>query len=155
MRGAEMLSLLLTSAFLARIVWGQLADKLGGLPTILIGSAAQAIALGLFILVDNLIGLYAVSMAFGLAFGGIIPCYPLVVRELFPVAESGWRIGVVILFGTVGMALGGWLGGLVFDLTASYRPAFLVGIAFNLFNLLCIAGLLLQKRRPPLAYAPA
>lgn len=154
-RGAEMLSLLLASAFLARVFWGRMADKLGGLMTILIGSAAQASVLGLFSLVDGLVSLYVVSAAFGLAFGGIVPCYPLVVRELFPVAEAGWRIGVVILFGTIGMALGGWLGGLVFDLTASYRPAFLVGVAFNAFNLFLIGGLLLQRRRPPLAYAPA
>lgn len=154
-RGAEMLSLLLASAFAARVFWGRLADKLGGLATILIGSAAQATVLSLFVMVDGLVSLYVVSAAFGLAFGGIVPCYPLVVRELFPLAEAGWRIGVVIFFGTVGMALGGWLGGLVFDLTASYRPAFLVGVAFNLFNLICIGGLLLQSRRPPLAYATA
>lgn len=154
-RGAEMLSLLLACAFLARMFWGRMGDRLGGLMTILIGSSAQAVVLLLFTLVDNLIALYLVAASFGIAFGGIIPCYPLVVRQLFPVSEVGWRIGVVILFGTIGMALGGWLGGLVFDLTASYRPAFLVGVAFNIFNLLLIGGLLLQRRRPPLAYAPA
>lgn len=154
-RGAEMLSLLLATAFFARMFWGRLADRLGALNTIMIGAAAQAVALSLFTMVDGLVALYVVSAAFGLAFGGIVPCYPLAIRDLFPVADAGWRIGVVMFFGTVGMALGGWVGGIVFDLSASYRPAFLVGIAFNLFNLLCIGFLLVRRGRPPVVYAPA
>ncbi len=154
-RGAEMLSLLLACAFMARLFWGRMADRLGALTTIMIGSAAQALALSLFTMVDGLIGLYVVAATFGLAFGGIVPCYPLAVRDLFPVADAGWRIGVVMFFGTIGMALGGWVGGIVFDLAASYRPAFLVGIGFNLFNLVCIGFLLTRQRRPPVAYAAA
>jgi MFS family permease len=149
-RGAEMLSLLLASAFLGRFYWGRLSDRIGGLETVLIGSAAQALALSMFLVVDGLVGLYLLSAAFGLAFGGIIPSYALAVRQLFPTAEAGWRIATVILFGLWGMALGGWLGGWIYDQAASYAPAFLAGVAANLVNL-CLVGFLVFRRRGPLA----
>jgi MFS family permease len=117
---------------------------------VLIGSAAQALALSMFLVVDGLVGLYLLSAAFGLAFGGIIPSYALAVRQLFPAAEAGWRIATVILFGLWGMALGGWLGGWIYDQAASYAPAFLAGVAANLVNL-CLVGFLVFRRRGPLA----
>ena len=98
-----------------------------------------------FAVVHSLLGLYVVSALFGLAFGGIVPCYALIVRELFPAEQAGWRIGAVILFGSIGMALGGWLGGQIFDLTGSYRNAFLVGVIFNLGNL-ALVGTLLHRQ---------
>jgi len=143
-RGAEMLSLLLACAFVSRMVWGRLSDRIGGLRTVLLGSACQASFLALYLVVDNLIGLYFVSAAFGLGFGGIVPSYALAIRELYPAREAGWRMGAVFLGGLGGMALGGWLGGYVFDLTGSYRPAFLIGVLFNLVNL-CLVGALLLR----------
>lgn len=144
-RGAEMLSLLLACGLVSRLAFGWLSDRIGGLATILIGAAMQAAVLTLYTVVHSLFGLYLVSGAFGLVFGGIVPAYALATRELFPAREAGWRIGVVFLFlfGTVGMALGGFLGGLIFDLTASYHVAFLVGVAFNLVNLAMIGTLML------------
>jgi MFS family permease len=147
-RGAEMLSLLLTAAFLGRFYWGRLSDRIGGLETVLIGSAAQAVALSLFLAVDGLVGLYLVSAAFGLAFGGIIPSYALAVRQLFPPAEAGWRIATVLLFGLWGMALGGWLGGYIYDWAASYQPAFLAGVLANALNLVLVGFLVLRRRSP-------
>jgi MFS family permease len=147
-RGAEMLSLLLAAAFVSRFFWGRLSDRIGGLETVLIGSAAQAAALALFLVVDGLFGLYLVAAAFGLAFGGIIPSYALAVREHFAASEAGWRIATVLLFGLSGMAIGGWLGGFVYDLAASDEPAFLAGLLANLANLAVIAALVLRKRSP-------
>jgi len=146
-RGAEMLSLLLACAFLSRIFWGRLSDRIGGLRTILIGASCQALMLSLYLVIDNLYGLYALSAGFGLAFGGIVPAYALAVRELFPGAEAGWRVGSVYLFGTSGMALGAWLGGYIFDLSANYQMAFLVGVAFNMMNLVLIGLLVLRQSR--------
>jgi len=145
-RAAEMLSLLLGCALVSRLLFGLVADRIGGLRTLLIGSAGQAVMLSSFVLADSLWGLYLVSALFGLAFGGIVPSYALIVRELFPAGQAGWRIGAVILFGSIGMALGGWLGGHIFDLTGSYRNAFLVGVAFNLGNL-ALVGTLLHRQR--------
>jgi MFS family permease len=145
-RAAEMLSLLLGCAIVSRLLFGLVADRIGGLRTLLIGSAGQAVMLSSFALVDSLWGLYAISALFGLAFGGIVPSYALIVRELFPAGQAGWRIGAVILFGSIGMALGGWLGGQIFDLTDSYRNAFLVGVAFNLGNL-ALVGTLIHRQR--------
>lgn len=144
-RGAEMLSLLLACAFFSRLGFGWLSDRIGGLMTILLGSGMQAVTLAMYIWIDNLIGLYIISGLFGLVFGGIVPAYALAVRELFPESEAGWRIGVVFLFGTVGMALGGWLGGWVFDLTGTYQIAFMTGVFFNLINLMVIGALIWQE----------
>jgi MFS family permease len=145
--GALMLSLLLACAFMGRIFWGRLSDRIGGLRTILIGATCQALMLSLYQVVDGVVQLYVLSAAFGLAFGGIVPAYSLAVRDLFPGAEAGWRIGVVYLFGTAGMALGAWLGGYIFDLTADYHMAFLTGVGFNLANLMLIGFLVLRQSR--------
>jgi MFS family permease len=155
-RGAEMLSLLLSCAFVSRVIWGRLSDRIGGLQTVLIGSACQATFLAAYLLTDNLIGLYFVSAAFGLGFGGIVPSYALTIRDLFAAREAGWRMGAVFLGGLGGMALGSWLGGYVYDLTASYQTAFLIGVAFNLLNLVLVGALLLRSpTRRRLALSPA
>jgi MFS family permease len=145
-RGAEMLSLLLGGAFVSRVLWGRMADRVGGLLTILASSLAQAAILSLFAVVDGLVGLYLVSAAFGLAFGGLVPSYVLAVRDLFPAREAGWRIGTVLLFGLIGMASGAWLAGWVFDRFLDYRPAFLLGVAVNLVNLALISTLIWRRR---------
>jgi len=153
-RGAEMLSLLLGSAVASRLIFGGLADRIGALPTLLISSGLQALGLALFAWVDTLVGLYLLSVAFGFVFGGIVPAYALIVRELFPEAQAGWRVGVVYLGGTIGMASGGWLGGHIFDLTGAYHAAFLTGFAFNLTNLV-IVGALVWRHRGPSRLVPA
>jgi MFS family permease len=144
-RAAEMLAVLLAGAVVSRLAFGAVADRIGGLWTLLIGSTGQALMLIAFSFVDSLLGLYLVSALFGLVYGGIVPCYAIIVRELFPIRQVGWRIGTVFLFGTIGMALGGWLGGQIFDLTGSYHSAFLVGVAFNLGNLSLVGALLLRQ----------
>ena len=156
-RGAEMLSLLLVAAFMSRMFWGRLSDRIGGLRTVLISSFAQAAFLALYLVVENLVGLYVVSAAFGLGFGGIIPSYVLAIREHFASGEVGWRIGTVLLFGLTGMALGGWLGGYLYDWFGFYQPAFAVGVAFNLANLALIGGLVILGLPPrrKLAQVPA
>jgi len=141
-RGAEMLSLLLACSAVSRLGFGFLSDRLGGLRTIFIGAALQALALSLFAIVDSLYGLYLVSALFGLVFGGIVPAYAIATREMYPDGDVGWRMGVVFFFGTVGMALGGFLGGWIFDLTGYYPLAFVVGVSFNIVNLMSLAWLI-------------
>ncbi len=140
--GARMLSLLLACSFISRLGFGWFSDRIGGLKTILIGSSLQAVALSNYIWVDSLPNLYVLSAAFGLVYGGIVPAYTLAVRELFPARGAGWRIGVVFLFGTGGMALGGWLGGWLFDLVGHYQFSFFTGVIFNLANLSIICYLI-------------
>ena len=144
-RAAEMLAVLLAGAVVSRLLFGALADRIGGLWTLLIGSAGQLLMLSSFTFVQSMVGLYVIAALFGLVYGGIVPCYAIIVRELFPIRQVGSRIGVVFLFGTIGMALGAWLGGQIFDLTGSYHSAFLVGVAFNLGNLVLVGALLLRQ----------
>ena len=153
-RAAELLSLLFGTAFFSRIAFGMLADRIGGVRTLLIGSTCQAVMLLTFATVESHLGLYVAAFLFGLGFAGIMPCYPLIIRMLFPVGELGWRIGWQYLFAAIGMALGGWLGGAIFDLTGSYVHGFLTGVAFNLMNLGLIGFLhLVQSRQGGAAQA--
>ncbi len=152
-RGAEMLSLLLACAFLSRMGFGWLADRIGGLQTILLSSSLQTAALSLYTVVDGLLGLYMISALFGLVFGGIVPAYALAVRQLFPEGQAGWRIGVVYFFGTSAMGLGGLLGGFLFDLSGGYHLAFVVGVAFNVANL-AIVGAFVWLLGGPATRAP-
>ncbi|HEV7266316.1 MAG TPA: MFS transporter [Falsiroseomonas sp.] len=145
-RGAEMLSLMLACGIVSRLASGFIADRIGGLSTVLLGSVLQMFALTLFLFFDGLTSLYLLSALFGLVQGGIIPSYAVTLREHFPAKEVGTRVGIVLFATLVGMALGGWLSGLVFDLTGSYLAAFLNGIAWNAANVAIIATLLIRAR---------
>ena len=148
-RGAEMLSLILGASFFSRVFGGaMIVDRFGGLRALFVFSAFQAAGLGLYALVEGLLGLYLVSALFGFGYGGINMCYPSIIREYLPASEAGRRTGVVVLFGAIGMAIGGWLGGQVFDLTGGYAPAFLAGFAFNLGNLAVVSFLIRFSRGP-------
>ncbi|MGC1895038.1 MAG: MFS transporter [Pseudolabrys sp.] len=144
--GALMLSVLLGTAFLSRQIWGAISDRIGGLATVLIGSAWQSASMTAFLLTQNEVGLFTVAAAFGLGFSGIIPAYVLALRELFPASEASWRIPTLLLFSGAGMALGGWLAGLLYDHFAYYAPAFATGVGANILNLLLI-GILVARQR--------
>jgi MFS family permease len=151
-RGAEMLSLMLGFGIVSRVASGWIADQIGGVATLLLGSVLQGFALLLYVWFDGLTSLYVISALFGLFQGGIVPSYALVVREYFPPAEAGTRVGVVIMATLFGMALGGWMSGLIFDLTGSYQLAFTNGLMWNLLNISIVAWLLSRNgRRPALA----
>jgi len=143
-RGAQMLSLMLGCGIVSRLTFGFICDRIGGLRTLLVGSGLQGFALLLFLPFDGLVSLYIVSALFGLFQGGIVPTYAIIVREFFPTSEAGTRVGTVITATLFGMALGGWMSGVIFDLTGSYRAAFLNGIAWNLVNV-SIALFLLRR----------
>lgn len=145
--GAEMLSVMLLGGVASRLASGFIADRIGGVATLLLGSTLQCLALFLYLPADTLSSLYAVSLVFGLSQGGIVPSYALVVREYMPAGEAGRRIGFVIMATIVGMALGGWLSGFIYDLTGSYEMAFVNGIGFNMMNMAVIGFILLRTRR--------
>jgi len=145
-RGAEMLSLMIGLGVLSRLVAGSVADRLGGLTTLAILSTLQAVATFPYILFDDLAALYAMSGIFGLFNGGLIPMYAVTVREYFSPHEAGARVGIVIGATLLGMALGGWMSGAIFDLTGSYRATFINAVIWNLFNLIILLWLLSRRR---------
>jgi MFS family permease len=146
-RGAEMLALMMGCGVVSRIITGVIADRIGGLPTLLLGSALQAGSLLLYIFFDGLASLFLISALFGLVQGGIIPSYAIVVREYFAPSEAGMRVGVVLMATLFGMAAGGWMSGAIFDLAGSYRAAFLNGLAWNLVNAVIVLWLLTRPGR--------
>jgi len=138
---------MLLGGVVSRIVSGLVADRLGGVHTLLIGSILQCIALFLFLPYDGMVSLYVVSMLFGLAQGGIVPSYALVVREYMPPQEAGARVGFVMMMTILGMALGGWMSGWIYDVTGNYQLAFVNGILWNGLNIAIIV-MLLKRSRP-------
>jgi MFS family permease len=154
--GAAMLSVLLGCAFISRQFWGSLADRIGGLRTVMAGSACQAAAIGAFLLTQNETGLFVIAGVYGLGFSGIIPSYSVAIRDLFPSTEASWRIPTILFTAMSGMAFGSWLAGRLYDHYASYGPAFATGVVFNLLNLALIGFLVLRLPRrsgPVLAHA--
>ncbi len=143
-RGAQMLSVMLAFGVASRLISGAICDRIGGLRTLLLGSALQGVALLLFLPFDSLVSLFVIAALFGLFQGGIVPAYAIIIREHFPASETGARVGLVIMCTLFGMALGGWMSGKVFDLTGSYHAAFVNGIAWNALNLV-IAFFLLYR----------
>ncbi|MFN0264187.1 MFS transporter [Tepidamorphus sp. 3E244] len=146
--GAQMLSIMLAGGVVSRLACGIIADRIGGIPTLLISSTLQMLALALYIPFNGLASLYVVSLVFGLAQGGIVPSYALIVREYLPAREAGQRVGFVIMLTVFGMALGGWLSGWIYDFTGSYHAAFINGIAWNFLNITIMVLLLMRTRTP-------
>ena len=144
-----MLSLMLGLGIVSRIGSGFIADRIGGVRTLIFGSVMQGVALLLYLFFDSMFSLYVISGLFGLFQGGIVPMYAIIVREYFPAKEAGSRLGFVIMGTILGMALGGWMSGEIFDLTGSYQAAFLNGLAWNLINVSIAAFLLLRSRGRP------
>lgn len=153
-RGAEMLSLMLASGIVSRLAFGWIMDRIGGLRTLLLGSVMQGIALALFLPFNGLASLYVVSALFGLFQGGLVPAYPIIVREFFPPREAGTRVAIILMATLFGMAFGGWVSGAIYDATGSYRAAFLNGIGWNLLNM-SIAFWMLRRSWRGGALAPA
>lgn len=150
--GAAMLSVLLGCAFLSRQFWGALADRIGGLRTVMAGSACQAAAIAAFLLTQNEAGLFVIAGVYGLGFSGIIPSYSVAIRDLFPSAEAAWRIPTLLFTAMSGMAVGSWLAGRLFDHFGTYAPAFATGALFNVLNLILLSVLVtrLPRRSGPL-----
>ena len=145
-RGAEMLSIMMACGIVSRIGSGFLADKIGGIPTLLIGSVAQGFALIFYLFFDGLTSLYLISAMFGLFQGGIVPSYAIIVRESMPAREAATRVGIVIMASVFGMSGGGWISGVIFDATGSYAAAFANGVAWNALNIVIVTALLLRAR---------
>ena len=154
-QGARVLSVLFMAAFVSRLGFGMLADRIGPIRTLLIGSVSMAAMLLAFAFTTGYTGLFIAALLFGLGFSGIMPCYPLIIRLLYPVSQAGGRIAAQYMFAAGGMALGGWLGGVIFDLTGSYSPAFLVAFAFNAMNFAIMSMVHFRQTRIGLRPHPA
>ena len=150
-----MLSVLTFAAFMARQFWGWVADRIGGLQTLLWASLVQATALTGFLLTKDQAALFAISAVFGVGLSGLLPAYVITVREYYPVEEANWRIPTVLFAGLLGMAVGGWGAGFLYDAFGDYLSSFAVGMAFNLLNLVVLLFLVARRRDPGTRLAAA
>ena len=139
---AKMLSLMLMGGVISRLISGVLSDRLDGVKTLLIGATLQCIELILYLPSDGLTSLYLVSLIFGLSQGGIVPSYAIIVREYLPTRVAGERVGFVMMATIMGMALGGWMSGWIYDISGSYALAFWNGIGWNFLNILIVGFIL-------------
>jgi len=146
-RGAEMLSLMMAFGVVSRIGSGYLADRIGGIRTLLIGSVAQGFALLFYLFFTSLPSLYVISAMFGLFQGGIVPSYAIIVREVMPASQAATRVGIVIFASVFGMSFGGWVSGVIFDATGSYAAAFVNGLGWNALNIIIMVSLLIRARQ--------
>jgi MFS family permease len=146
-RGALMVSVLLVAAFIARQLWGLVADRIGGLPAVFAGNVAQTIGMVLFLSTQDEAGLFLVAAIYGLGFSGIIPSWMLAVRQLFPARDAPWRMPVVLFSGLTGMAFGAWFAGLLYDRFGNYAVAWEIGVAINLVQVVLVGLLLFRLRR--------
>ena len=146
-RGAQMLSLMLGFGIVSRLTSGWICDHIGGLRTLLLGTTLQGVALVLFLPFDGLVSLYVISALFGLFQGGIVPSYAIIVREYFSPKEAGTRVSMVLTATMFGMALGGWMSGVIFDYTGSYHAAFANGFLWNLLNIAIGLWIILRRER--------
>src|SRR5262249_48609794 len=148
-RGAEMLSLMLGFGIFSRIASGFIADRIGGVATLLLSSTLQGVALFLYLFFDGLASLYVISALFGLFQGGIVPMYAIIVRQYFPPQEAGTRLGIVLMATVFGVALRCWMSGALFDLTGSCQAAFVNGLVWNLVNVSIALWLLTRPAGGP------
>jgi MFS family permease len=144
--GAAMLSVLLGAGFISRQAWGLVSDRIGGLLTALFSSALQGVSMLGFLFTQDEVGLFTVSLAFGIGFSALIPAYVLAIRELFPLSEAHWRVPSLLLLSGSGMATGNWLAGYLYDMHGYYAPAFITAVAFNVANF-CLLAMLVARQR--------
>ena len=150
-RGTEAISLILLTAVAATFAMGRLSDHIGPLRVSILCALIQIASLVGFVFVESLSGIYTLSVIHGIPYIAIVQGYALILRRLYGSAIAGWRLGVVMLFAMAGMAVGGWLGGAIFDVTLNYRAAFQAALAFNLLNLMLLGLLYLGRRRRTLS----
>jgi MFS family permease len=132
MAAATVLSVAGLASLSGKIVCGLVADRAGAKRTLLVGLAIQAVAISLYLFTGGLASFYALALMFGFAYGGVMPLYAILVREYFGGRIMGTAFGAVSLAATVGMALGPWLGGRLYDGLGSYAWMFLGSAAIGL-----------------------
>lgn len=146
---AGLLAVMMVCGMAGRLAFGRLADRVGNLQSYIVASAGQTALAVLFPLMQTRAELYLLSAAFGLVFSGAMTAFILCAREYAPPQRTGLAIGVVMFFAWFGMALGGWQGGLFFDLCGSYGPSFANASLGGVANLLVLALLYLVTVQRP------
>lgn len=132
-----------------RIGFGIVADRVGTKPVLVAGLLMQALAIGTYLFVGALGEFYALSVVFGLAYGGVMPLYAVLVRDTFGPRIMGTLFGAVAMFASLGMALGPWAGGYVFDAYGSYAWLYIGSCAIGL-GAVAIALTFRPVRLPPM-----
>jgi MFS family permease len=151
---ASVLSVMMVGGILGRVGMGRLADRLGGLRTALLAALAETLLVFGFVYVHTLAPLLVLGGAFGMAYGGVMTCYMVSIRELVPLERRGTSVGILAMLGWVGIGLGGWQGGALFDLSGAYTLPFAVAAAAGVVNVALLGALWLRLGRAAAPLAP-
>jgi MFS family permease len=120
MAAATVLSVAGLASLSGKIVCGLVADRVGAKRTLLVGLAIQAVSVSLYVFTRDLVSFYELALMFGFAYGGVMPLYAILVREYFGARIMGTAFGAVAFVSTLGMSLGPWAGGWLYDAMGSY-----------------------------------
>ena len=135
-----------------RIVCGLIADRVGAKQTLITGLAVQALAVSLYLVTQGTVGFYALAALFGLSYGGVMPLYAILVREYFGGKIMGTAFGAVAMVSMLGMAIGPWAGGWLFDTFGSYFWLYIGSFGIGL-GAVVIALTFRPPERQPVALA--
>jgi MFS family permease len=150
MAATTVLSVAGLASLSGRIICGLMADRIGAKRMLLIGLALQAVSVSLYVFTRDLAGFYAVAVMFGFAYGGAMPLYAIIVREYFGARIMGTIFGAVGAVATLGMALGPWAGGWLYDSVGSYFWLYMGSFGIGL-GAVAIAFTFRPPRRLPAA----
>ena len=152
MTATTVLSVASLASLSGKIICGLVADRVGAKRTLVAGLALQAVAVSLYLFTRELAGFYAVAVIFGFAYGGIMPLYAILVREYFGERIMGTAFGAVAFVSTLGMALGPWAGGWLYDTFGGYFWLFVGSFGIGLAAV-AIAVTFRAPVRAPMALA--
>jgi MFS family permease len=154
MAAATVLSVAGLASLSGKIVCGLVADRVGAKRTLIVGLAIQAVAVSLYVFTRDLVSFYGLALMFGFAYGGVMPLYAILVREYFGARIMGTAFGAVAFVSTLGMSLGPWAGGWLYDAWGSYFWLYMGSFGIGL-GAVAIAFTFRPPRQVPMALSPS
>jgi len=145
------LLVMLVAAIFGRVFFGKLADIIGPIRAWMAATAWQTALMIGFVFLGSMQAFWLYAPLYGFGYGGVMTGVLVTVRALVPANRRASATGLVLAFGWIGHALGGWQGGFFFDLTGAYNWTFLNGVIAGLVNLAIMATVLVTLHRRSVA----
>jgi MFS family permease len=141
---------MMLSAILGRVAFGRLADMIGAVQAYMTATAWMTAMVFGFVFLDRLDVFYLYAIVYGFGYAGVMTGILITVRVLTPVDRRATAMGIITMFAWFGHAIGGYQGGLLYDLTGAYDAPYAVAAGAGILNLIIVSTLLRRTRRPDL-----